>query len=152
MIELKHEVITDFVNGNNTYLIQHMDQVKERWGEFDIFYQDFKEIYEKGKEYQECDFCDFYDNFGEELFCESWQGYPRMIRETWQELNDICRGIGIFGNGKNEVFNRLYSVICWNISQQPEKADQFQEYKDLILEILWVRRLVGAVMVRVGLI
>ena len=32
------------------------------------------------------------------------------------------------------------------------QAEKFQEYKDLILEILWVRRLVGAVMVRVGLI
>ena len=149
MMDLTHQIIIDFVNGKNTDLIQHMDQVKEKWEEFD--FSDFKEIFDKGKEYQECDFSDFLDNFEEELFCEGWQGYDvRMIRDTWEELTEICRAIGIFGNGKNEVFNRLISVVFSRCIT--EKFDRFQEFKDLILEIVWVRRLVGAVMVRVGLI
>ena len=149
MMDLTQKIITDFVNGNNTDLIRHLDQVKEKWEEFDFY--DFKEIFDKGKEYQECDFSDFLDNFEEELFCEGWQGYDvRMIRDTWEELTEICRAIGIFGNGKNEVFNRLISVVfsrCITV-----QFDRFQEFKVLILEIVWVRRLVGAVMVRVGLI
>ena len=149
MMDLTQQIITDFVNDKNTDLIRHMDQVKEKWEEFD--FSDFKEIFDKSKEYQECDFSDFLDNFEEELFCEGWQGYDvRMIRDTWEELAEICRAIGIFGNGKNEVFNRLISVVFSRCIT--EKFEQFQEYKDLILEIVWVRRLVGAVMVRVGLI
>ena len=151
MMDLTHQIIIDFVNCNNTDLIRHMDQVKEKWEEFD--FSDFKEIFDKGKEYQECDFSDFLDNFEEELFCEGWQGYDvRMIRDTWEELTEFCRAIGIFGNGKNEVFNRLYSSLSWTEAMNENQAEQFQEFKDLILEILWVRRVVGAVMVRVGLI
>lgn len=149
MNDLTHELICEFVNDKNNDLIRHLDQVKEKWEEFTI--SDFKEIFDGSIEYRECDFSDFLDNFEEELFCEGWQGYDiRMIRDTWEELSEICRAIGIFGNGKNDVFNRMISVVFSRCIT--EKFEQFQEYKDLILEIVWVRRLVGAVMVRVGLI
>ncbi len=150
MQALTHEVITDYVNGTNNDLIRHLDQVKEEFQDFEAGFIDFKTVFESSLEYRECDYSDFSENFDSVLFCESWEGYDvRVIRDTWEELKEICNAIGIAGNGKNDVFNRLSGVISGNEEQDNE---QFQEFRELINSIVWVRRWVGAVMVRVGLI